>query len=313
MRLEHERTLVEEQLAHLFERAGGEVFHAGQLLFRHVLGVFVQQGLHEAHVHHQRGHELRRTVVHIARQLAPYLFFHCQDAVALGPQMLIQPRVLDRERRLRRQHVQDRHIFGRERLARELVDDFQHADLFAGNDQRHTDQADRLESEALVEGIVKALVAVGMVDDQRLAVGKDPARDAAPAGHLAPFERLVCASLADGESQLIRVGVVQQQRAGFGLHEVQRAAQYLVQQRLEAGFRAEAQGHSLDRLQRGELPLDLLPCLRHLAIGAVGPRTLLVSRGRLARSGRFPRGAFGRHRWHQRARSRGSGTNNCLI
>ncbi len=105
------------------------------------------------------------------------------------------------------------------------LDDPQHA---VSVQQRHAGQGMCLKAESLIDVGKEARVGMHVVDDLRLAVGSDPAGDAAAGGQAVAAQALACLPADDGEHQLVRLLIEQQKRAIAGADDVQGGGQQII-------------------------------------------------------------------------------------
>jgi hypothetical protein len=98
-----------------------------------------------------------------------------------------------------------------------------------------------------------AVVAIYVVNDQRLPISGHPAGDAFVGRHARSLKRHTTASLDDLKDEFVRPLVEQQQRAGRGAHHLNRRCQNHLKQRLQVQLRTERTGQVLQHLENGEL------------------------------------------------------------
>ena len=111
-------------------------------------------------------------------------------------------------------------------LSVEYLDDAQQLSVA---DEGDREEGAGSESEHDIEGVVEALIFVGIVDDGGAAIFHDPAHDALPGRNTTPAQGGLDFSAHGGEDQLVGVFVHGQQGAIPGVGYFERALQYAVQ------------------------------------------------------------------------------------
>ncbi len=118
-----------------------------------------------------------------------------------------------------------------EGVAGPLVENLDRADQLVADPHRRAEDRARDEAGLLVGGLEEAFVLIGVLDDEQAVLGDGAADDALAGRNLKPVDL----DRADaGAADQDRPGIVEQeQRAGFGLQQMDDAAQRLANGRID--------------------------------------------------------------------------------